>query len=168
MKEKARATIISGLHAIRMAKVEKSCHEPLKTALRCPTNSMCMSMLHIHVHVHAARPCPSCMSMSPLMLHVMSILHVRVHAACPCPYACPCPFCRSRYMLYFHFHASCSCPGSCCMPMLMLMLHAHAAWCMLMPILHVHAACLPTVALWTSAAFVRGMLTKIPTTPPPR
>jgi hypothetical protein len=48
------------------------------------------------------------------------------------------------------------------MPMLMFMLHAHAAWGMFMPILHVHAACLPTVAFWTSAAFVGGDVNKAP------
>jgi hypothetical protein len=39
------------------------------------------------------------------------------------------------------------------MPMLIFMLHAHAAWGMLMSILHVYAAFLPTVAFWTPAAF---------------
>ncbi len=44
--------------------------------------------------------------------------------------------------------------------MLKLMLHAQATCGMLMTILDVHAACLQTVTFWTSATFVRGMLTK--------
>ncbi len=97
VEEKARATIISGLHSESAGEVKKSYHEPLKTALWCPTSTMCMFM-----------------------------------------------------------------------PMLMLHAHAHAAWGMLMPTQHVHAACLPTVAFWTSAGFVRGMLTKPLTTLPHR
>jgi hypothetical protein len=38
VEEKTRAAIIGSLHAGRKAKVKKSFHEPLKTALRCPTN----------------------------------------------------------------------------------------------------------------------------------
>jgi hypothetical protein len=89
-------------------------------ACPCPC---CISITILYVHIYAQCPRPLCMAVS--MLHV----HVHVVGSSPCQCcmqtsmsvlrvcvhvhaACPCPCCISMSMLHAHVHASCPCP--CC------------------------------------------------------
>ncbi len=106
-------------------------------ACPCP---WCMSMPMLHVHVHTCQ-CPCCM--------FMSMEHVRVRAACLWP-LCTSMFTsilhHQCFMLYDCVHAECNCRH--CMSMSMLHVNVHAACpphaaspsscCMSMSMLHVH------------------------------
>ncbi len=97
-----------------------------------------MSMLHVtvdaacplstlYVHFPAAFPCPSCIS--------MVVLHVHVFAACPCHDGRSCPCCVSMFML-----SVAACPYG----MSMMLVHDFCPSCM--SILHVHSVCYSNAA----------------------